>query len=71
MQGMKGKSTDPRQLDMFNQRLTDQLNPKHSLYHLANTIPWDDLDKEFSALYSAVGRNAHQIRLMVGLLMLK
>ena len=68
---MKGKSPDHRQLDMFNQRLADQLDPKHPLYRLANTIPWDDLDKEFSPLYSAVGRNAHPIRLMVGLLILK
>lgn len=64
-------SPDHRQLDMFNQRLADQLNPKHPLYRLGNTIPWDELDREFSELYSAVGRNAHPIRLMVGLLILK
>ncbi len=68
---MKGKSPDDRQLDMFNQRLADQLNPKHPLYRLGNTIPWGDLEHEFSGLYSAVGRNAHPIRLMVGLLILK
>jgi IS5 family transposase len=68
---MKGMSPDHRQLDMFNQRLADQLNPKHPLYRLGNTIPWDELDREFSELYSAVGRNAHPIRLMVGLLILK
>jgi IS5 family transposase len=68
---MKGKSPDHRQLDMFNQRLADQLNPKHPLYLLGNAIPWDELDHEFSELYSTVGRNAHPIRLMVGLLILK
>jgi|GEM_PF-2725683 len=56
---MKGKSPDHRQLDMFNQRLADQLNSRHPLYRLGNTIPWDELDKEFSELYSTVGRNAH------------
>lgn len=68
---MKGKSPDQRQLDMFTQRLGDQLNPKHPLYRLGNKIPWDELDQEFSELYSKVGRNAHPIRLMVGLLILK
>lgn len=68
---MKGKSPDHRQLDMFNQRLADQLNPKHPLYRLGNTIPWEDLEHEFSTLYSDIGRNAHPIRLMVGLLILK
>jgi IS5 family transposase len=68
---MKGKSPDHRQLDMFNQRLADQLNPKHPLYRLGNTIPWEELEHEFSTLYSDIGRNAHPIRLMVGLLILK
>lgn len=68
---MKGKSPDHRQLDMFNQRLADQLNPKHPLYRLADQIPWQKFEDEFSELYSPVGRNAHPIRLMVGLLILK
>ena len=68
---MKGKSPDHRQLDMFNQRLADQLNPKHPLYRLGDQIPWDTFEDEFSGLYSSVGRNAHPIRLMVGLLILK
>jgi len=68
---MKGKSPDHRQLDMFNQRLADQLNPKHPLYRLGNVIPWEELENEFSELYSLVGRNAHPVRLMVGLLILK
>lgn len=68
---MKGKSPDQRQLNMFHQRLRDQLNPKHPLYRLSNAIAWDELENEFSGLYSKVGRNAHPIRLMVGLLILK
>lgn len=68
---MKGKSPDHRQLDMFNARLSDQLDPKHPLYRLGNAISRDDLDHEFSEFYSTVGRNAHPTRLMAGLLILK
>jgi len=64
---MKEKSPDYRQPDMINQRLADQLNPKHLLYCLGNAIPRDKRDHEFFELYSSVGRNAHPIRLMVGL----
>ena len=36
---MKGKSPDQRQLNLFAQRLADQLNPKHPLCRLAAKIP--------------------------------
>lgn len=68
---MKGKSPDQRQLNLFEQRLADQLNPRHPLYRLAEKIPWDDLENEFSKHYSHTGRAAHPVRLMVGLLILK
>lgn len=68
---MKGKSPDPKQLSFYNQRLADQLNPKHPLYRLADSIPWDYFEKEFAKYYSHTGRSAHPIRLMVGLLLLK
>ncbi len=68
---MKGKSPDQRQLNLFEQRLGDQLNPKHSLCRLAEKIPWDVLEDEFSKYYSDKGRSAHPVRLMVGLLILK
>jgi IS5 family transposase len=67
----KGKSPDQRELRLFEQRLSDQLNPKHPLYKLAHKIPWDVLEKEFEKHYSHTGRAAHPIRLMVGLLILK
>jgi len=68
---MKGKSPDPNQLSFYNQRLADQLNPKHPLYRLADQIPWDYFEKEFAKHYSHTGRSAHPVRLMVGLLILK
>lgn len=68
---MKGKSPGQRQLNLFEQRLADQLNPKHPLFRLAEKIPWDVLESEFSKHYSSKGRPAHPVRLMVGLLILK
>lgn len=68
---MKGKSPDPNQLSFYNQRLANQLNPKHPLYRLAEQIPWDYFEKEFAKHYSHTGRSAHPVRLMVGLLILK
>jgi len=68
---MKGKSPDPNQLNFLQQRLADQLNPKHPLYRLAEQIPWDVFEQEFARHYSHTGRSSHPIRLMVGLLILK
>ena len=68
---MKGKNPDRKQLNMYRQRLADQLNPRYSLYRLAERIPWEVFEEEFQGLYSHTGRTAHPIRLMVGLLILK
>lgn len=52
--------------------LTDQLNPRHPLYLLANKIDWQRFESSFSPLYSSDnGRPAKPIRLMCGLLILK
>ena len=52
--------------------LTDQLNPRHPLYLLANKIDWQRFESFFSPLYSSDnGRPAKPIRLMCGLLILK
>ena len=68
---MKGESPGHSQLNLYKQRLADQLNPRHSLYRLAENIPWDHLEREFSRYYSHTGRPAQPIRLLVGLLILK
>jgi IS5 family transposase len=68
---MRGISPGQRQLNLFEQRLADQLNPKHPLFRLAEKIPWVALENEFSKHYSHSGRSAHPVRLMVGLLILK
>lgn len=68
---MKGKNPNRKQLNLIEQRLADQLNPRHPLYRLAENIPWDYFEHEFEKLYSHTGRSAHPIRLMIGLLILK
>lgn len=68
---MKGESPGHNQLNLYKQRLADQLNPKQPLYRLAENIPWDYFEKEFEKHYSHTGRSAHPVRLMVGLLILK
>jgi len=52
--------------DFFS--LRDTLNPKHSLYILADQIQWGIFEEAFRGLYSPEkGRPAKPIRLMVGL----
>lgn len=51
--------------------LKEQLNPKHSLYQLANTIDWRSIEADFAEYYVDFGRPAKPVRLMVSLLILK
>ena len=69
---MKSKpSPRHKQGHLFYKDLLEQLNPKDPLLLLAQNIPWDMFEREFSPLYAEVGRPAKPIRLMVGLLLLK
>lgn len=56
---------------LFVQRLDQMLNMKHPLVKLAHAIDWDELSKEFGALYSEKGRRGIPIRTMAGLVMLQ
>jgi transposase, IS5 family len=68
---MLSKKKLSHQLDIFNS-IGDQLNQKHPLYKLANTINWIFFDDSFFDLYCAEnGRPAKPIRLMVSLLIIK
>jgi len=59
------------QLGLFG-GLCDQLNQKHPMYQLANTIDWSLFDEAFKQHYSEkMGKPAKSIRLMVSLLILK
>lgn len=69
---MKPKSPSrQKQGHLLYPDLLDQLNPKDPLLALAKRLPWEQIEKEFAPLYSAVGRPAKPVRLMVGLLLLK
>ena len=62
---------DQRQLDLFQERLFDQLDPSDPLVILSKAIPWGALDKQFQDFYPKHGRNAKPIRLMIALHILK
>jgi len=68
---MKGKSPNQGQMNLFRPILKQIINPNHELVILADKFPWDELEKDFSKLYSNTGSPAKPIRLMVGLLLLK
>ncbi|MEJ7681057.1 MAG: transposase [Segetibacter sp.] len=59
------------QLGLFH-GLADQLDQKHPLYQLANSIRWTFFDDAFKKHYNEkMGKPAKPIRLMVSLLILK
>lgn len=69
---MKPKKINNSQGRLFEQRLSEQLNPTHEFYMLAEMIDWDYYEKEFGSFYSENNsREPKPIRLMVGLIMLQ
>ncbi len=68
---MIGKLSNQSQLNMFNSTLKQILNPRHTLVHFTEEIPWEEFENEFAELYSHTGTPAKPIRLMVSLLILK
>jgi hypothetical protein len=72
---MKASQIDNRQNELFQPRLSGQLNQKNELLVLGRMIPWDDLEVEFADLYqsnsSVGGQPPKPIRLMIGILLLQ
>lgn len=69
---MKPKTLNFSQGRLLEQRLSEQLNPKHPLYKMSQVIPWEDLAKKLSGYFPAtVGAPAKPIRLVSGLFMLQ
>lgn len=72
---MQPPKIDNSQDDLFQSRLSNQLNPKHEMMILSKMVPWDELSKEFSDCYcqndNKGGCPPKPIRLMVGLLLLQ
>lgn len=68
----KPKKIEIRQDELFRDRLSNQLNPKHPLFILSNQINWKKFEDEFSSLYqSELGYPPNAVRLMIGLMMLQ
>ena len=71
---MRPTKTTNHQEDLFRNRLSNQLNPKHELLQLSKMIPWHTMEEEFAQILDeeqAVGRQATPVRLVVGLLLLQ
>ena len=71
---MRPTKTTNHQEDLFRNRLSNQLNPKHELLQLSKMIPWHTMEEEFAKIFDekqAVGRQATPVRLVVGLLLLQ
>lgn len=63
--------TTAHQHSLLQKTLMEQLNPKDPLIILASRIPWTELCNQFTRYYSEIGRPSKDIRLMIGLLILK
>ena len=69
---MKPSKTNHQQGRLFEQRLSDQLNPKNELHVLADIINWKALEDEFKSMFVGdAGAPAKPVRLMVGMILLQ
>ena len=62
---MIGKSPSRREPELFRPQLSSFIDMSHELVLLSNQIDWSYFEKEFAPLYSAKGKHAVPIRLMV------
>jgi IS5 family transposase len=68
---MQSKPQATGQTSFLLPTLAEQLDPRQPLKQLAETLPWSEFEQAFGKYYSAEGRPAKPVRLMVGLLLLK
>lgn len=68
---MQSKTSAVGQISFLMPSLGEQLDPRQPLKQLADTLPWSEFELAFGQYYSAEGRPAKPVRLMVGLLLLK
>jgi len=65
---MKPKALNFEEGRLFEQRLSEQLNPQNPLYKMSKAVPWEELEKALSPYFPAkVGAPAKPIRLVSGL----
>ena len=65
------KLTDHDQGQLFSARLSQQLNPHHSLLLLGKLIDWERLENDFTGYFSEDGAPAKPVRLVTGIFMLQ
>lgn len=69
---MKPSKLDFSQGDLFEPRLSDQLNPEHNLYRMSKIIDWEALELDLIGFFPTdKGAPGKPIRLISGLLMLQ
>lgn len=71
---MKPSQINNNQDNLFQSRLSNQINPRHEMVILSKMINWDGLEMEFSSFYIDNGKGGQPpkpVRLMVGLLLLQ
>jgi IS5 family transposase len=71
---MQPKKVNHSQEELFQSRLSSQLNPRHELMLLSDKIMWDELEAGYGSLYSADSKGGcppKPVRLMIGLLLLE
>jgi transposase, IS5 family len=69
---MKPQKTNHSQGRLFQQRLSEMLNPHHELCILANLIKWGEMEKLFcKQFHLEEGAPARPVRLMVGIMLLQ
>jgi transposase, IS5 family len=68
---MKPYRTDHDHGELFQHRLSEQLNPKHELIRLSGYIEWEELEARVEPLFKEKGRPGKPVRLVVGMLMLQ
>ena len=71
---MKPLKIEKNQDELFKNRLSNQLNPRHEMFILSQIIPWEELEKEFGDMHLDSGNGGQPpkpVRLMVGLLLLQ
>lgn len=71
---MKPSQISNNQDNLFQSRLSNQINPRHEMVILSKLINWDSLEAEFSSFHIDNGKGGQPpkpVRLMVGLLLLQ
>ena len=69
---MKPRRTNNSQSRLFEQRLSEQLNPNHELLILADFIDWDLLETKLGDHFAnEAGTPAKPVRLVIGIMLLQ